>query len=86
MTAPAPATCIDLTEREKTVLRLVANGHPNKAIGVRLGLSEHTIKHHITHILASLQARDRAHAVARGFAVGIVTAADIEGKLIGVGR
>jgi DNA-binding NarL/FixJ family response regulator len=87
MTVPSPAIKIDLTEREVSVLRLIANGQPNKAIAVRLGLSEHTIKHHVTHILAALQARDRAHAVGRGFAAGIVSPADVEGaELVGAVR
>jgi len=87
MTVPAPAISVDLTEREVSVLRLIANGQPNKAIAVRLGLSQHTIKHHVTHILAALQARDRAQAVGRGFVVGIVSQADVEGAdLIGAGR
>ena len=52
-----------LTERELTVLRLVADGHPNKYIGWRLELSTNTIKAHLKSIFAKLGVDDRTHAV-----------------------
>jgi DNA-binding NarL/FixJ family response regulator len=52
-----------LTERELTVLRLVADGHPNKYIGWRLELSTDTIKAHLKSIFAKLGVDDRTHAV-----------------------
>jgi len=56
----APA---QLTERELAVLRLVAGGYSNKEIGRALGISDGTVKNHITEILYKLNARDRTHAV-----------------------
>ena len=55
------------TEREQQVLRLIADGLVNREIGHRLYLSEETVKSHVRHLLAKLQARSRAHAVAIGF-------------------
>ena len=52
-----------LTERELSVLRLVADGHPNKYIGWRLELSIDTIKAHLKSIFAKLGVDDRTHAV-----------------------
>jgi DNA-binding NarL/FixJ family response regulator len=52
-----------LTERELSVLRLVADGHPNKYIGWRLELSTDTIKAHLKSIFAKLGVDDRTHAV-----------------------
>ena len=43
-----------------------------REIGQRLFLSEETVKSHVRHLLAKLQARSRAHAVAVGFRRGII--------------
>jgi DNA-binding NarL/FixJ family response regulator len=62
----APATdesAAHLTEREIAVLRLVAGGYSNKEIGRLLGISDGTVKNHLTQILQTLDARDRTHAV-----------------------
>jgi DNA-binding NarL/FixJ family response regulator len=60
-----------LTERELAVLRLVADGHPNKQIARELDLSADTIKAHLKSIFAKLGVDDRTHAVTvarrRGF-------------------
>jgi DNA-binding NarL/FixJ family response regulator len=55
------------TAREIEVLQLVSHGLVNREIGVHLFLSEETVKSHVRHLLAKLQARSRAHAVAVGF-------------------
>ncbi len=60
------------TPREVEVLQLVADGLVNREIGVRLFLSEETVKSHVRHLLAKLQARSRAHAVAVGFRRGLI--------------
>ena len=60
------------TVREIQVLQLVSEGLVNREIGERLFLSEETVKSHVRHILAKLQARSRAHAVAIGFRRGLI--------------
>ena len=60
------------TIREIEVLQLVSDGLVNREIGQRLFLSEETVKSHVRHLLAKLQARSRAHAVAVGFRRGII--------------
>jgi DNA-binding NarL/FixJ family response regulator len=60
------------TRREVQVLQLVSEGLVNREIGERLFLSEETVKSHVRHLLAKLQARSRAHAVAVGFRRGLI--------------
>lgn len=52
----------DLTERERSILDLVANGLTNKEIADRLFLSEKTVKHYMTNILEKLHVRNRVEA------------------------
>jgi len=52
----------ELTEREREVLELVAEGLSNQEVGERLGLAEKTIKHYMTNILGKLQVRSRVEA------------------------
>ena len=61
------------TRREIQVLQLVSDGLVNREIGEHLFLSEETVKSHVRHLLAKLQARSRAHAVAVGFRRGLIT-------------
>lgn len=58
----APNPLDGLTERERQILERVAGGDSNKEIGVQLGVSEKTVKHHMTNILQKLQARNRVEA------------------------
>ena len=78
LTAAAPADVVPFraparrfeqepTARETQVLQLIADGLVNREIGEHLFLSEETVKSHVRHLLAKLQARSRAHAVAIGF-------------------
>jgi DNA-binding NarL/FixJ family response regulator len=60
------------TAREVEVLQLISDGLVNREIGERLYLSEETVKSHVRHLLAKLQARSRAHAVAVGFRRGLI--------------
>jgi two-component system, NarL family, response regulator len=60
------------TLREVEVLQLISDGLVNREIGERLFLSEETVKSHVRHILAKLQARSRAHAVAVGLRRGLI--------------
>lgn len=52
----------ELTEREKEVLRLLAQGLSNLEIADKMVLSEKTIKNHVSHILKKLDLRDRTQA------------------------
>ncbi len=61
-----------LTERELAVLRQVAKGSSNQEIGLRLVISEGTVKAHIYHITAKLGARSRTEAVARAREAGLI--------------
>ena len=54
---------VGLSAREAEVLRLISQGKANKQIAADLGLSEATVKTHIAHILAKLEAPDRTRAV-----------------------
>ncbi len=62
----------ELTARELAVLRLVAEGLPNKTIAVRLDISEHTVKFHINAILGKLDAASRTEAVVRATRLGLI--------------
>lgn len=53
-----------LTNRETQILNYIAEGNSNKVIAHILGISEQTIKNHVSAILRKLNANDRAHAVA----------------------
>jgi two-component system response regulator DegU len=53
-----------LTLREIQILSCIANGNSNKQVAHSLGISEQTIKNHVSAILRKLNANDRAHAVA----------------------
>ncbi len=52
----------ELTDREREVLGLVAEGLPNKQIGRRLGISEKTVKAHLTHAFRTIGVDDRIQA------------------------
>jgi DNA-binding NarL/FixJ family response regulator len=52
----------DLTEREQDVLRLLGSGLSNRRIADELGISEQTVKTHLTHIFARLGVTDRTNA------------------------
>ena len=61
-----------LTERETEVLRLMAGGYSNREIADALGLSEGTVKNHISNVLAKLGVRDRTRAVLKALAEGLI--------------
>ena len=62
----------EITSRETEVLRMLAEGLVNKDIATRLGISEHTVKFHISSILDKLGASTRTEAVALGIRRGLI--------------
>ncbi len=69
---PSQSVTAHLTERELAVLRIVAGGYSNKEIGRLLGISDGTVKNHVTEILQKLEARDRTHAVIKAIAARLL--------------
>jgi len=63
---------ISLSEREIQVLRLVAQGNSNKRVAAELGVTEETIKAHMSSIIGKLDANDRTHAVTIALRRGIL--------------
>ncbi len=61
-----------LTPREREVLALVARGRANKAIALDLGVSERTVKTHVSNILGKLNLTDRTQAAVYAVRHGIV--------------
>lgn len=61
-----------LTERESEVLALLARGLANKQIALALGISEHTIKFHVSSIYAKLNVTNRTEAVRAGLRGGLI--------------
>jgi len=61
-----------LTDREREVLLLIARGLSNPEIGDHLNLRPTTVKTHIGHLLAKLNARDRAQLVIAAYESGLV--------------
>ena len=62
----------EITSRETEVLRMLAEGAVNKEIAARLGISEHTVKFHISSILDKLGASTRTEAVTLGIRRGLI--------------
>lgn len=61
--APQSLEELGLTDRQRQVLGLIAQGKPNKAIANELKISEPTVKAHVTEILRALKASSRAQAM-----------------------
>lgn len=62
-----------LTQREREVLQLMAQGRTNGEIGAELFVAEATVKTHVGRVLAKLEARDRVHAVIIAYETGLVS-------------
>lgn len=61
-----------ITPREREIITLVAKGSANKEIANTLGISEDTVKQHVSRILQKLGVKDRAQATAEAIRRGIV--------------
>jgi two-component system, NarL family, response regulator YdfI len=66
------ATPEDLTPREIEVLRMLAEGLANREMASRLGISDHTVKFHVSSILDKLGAASRTEAVTMGIRMGLI--------------
>ena len=69
----------ELTNREREVLRLVADAATNREIASRLYISENTVNFHVKNILAKLHLKNRAQAVAYAIRTGLVSGSAPEG-------
>ncbi|HSH78297.1 MAG TPA: response regulator transcription factor [Herpetosiphonaceae bacterium] len=73
--APKPAVpwqpFPDLTDREREILGLIAQGYDNAEIVRRLVVSPKTVRNHISNIFSKLQVADRAEAIARAHEAGL---------------
>jgi DNA-binding NarL/FixJ family response regulator len=61
----------ELTDREREILGLIAQGHNNNDIARRLGLSLKTVANHVSNIFSKLQVADRAQAIIRAREAGL---------------
>jgi DNA-binding NarL/FixJ family response regulator len=61
-----------LTDREKTILRLIAGGYSNHEISELLAISDGTVKNHVSSILSKLGVRDRTRAVLKAIDLGFI--------------
>jgi len=72
---PSPEVSL-LTDREREVLNLVAQGLGNREIADRLTIAENTVKVHLRNILDKLQLRNRQHAAAFAVQEGLISRPD----------
>ena len=66
-----PAAFPELTDREREILELIAQGRSNAEITETLGLSPKTVRNHVSNVFAKLQVRDRAEAIVRAREAGM---------------
>jgi DNA-binding NarL/FixJ family response regulator len=71
-TPPTSTIADKLTDRELSVLRLLARGHSNPDIADRLSLSEGTVRNYISTILTKLEVADRTQAAVLAIQQGLV--------------
>ena len=69
---PAPVLADPLSEREISVLKLLASGCSNKEIGGRLNITEGTVKNHMTNVLGKLGVLDRTQAALKARELGLI--------------
>ena len=79
--APGPPLAFpELTEREREVLDLIAQGHNNEAIARQLFLSQKTVRNHVSNIFTKLQVADRAQAIVRARKAGLGRNSEGDGR------
>jgi len=66
-----PQAFPELTEREREILTLIAQGYTNTAIAEKLVLSPKTVRNHVSNIFSKLQVADRAEAIIRARDAGL---------------
>jgi DNA-binding NarL/FixJ family response regulator len=71
--AASPVADGFLSPREREVLALVASGLPNKSIARELGISDHTVKFHVSSLLTKLGAASRTEAVTLATRMGLLS-------------
>jgi DNA-binding NarL/FixJ family response regulator len=75
LTAPHPAVPKELfpalTEREREILHLIAQGHSNAAIAKQLVLNTKTVSNYVSNVFSKLQVADRAQAIVRAREAGL---------------
>lgn len=69
---PTSANTLGLSKRENEVLEAVCEGMTNRQIAHHLGVSEGTVKNHLTRVFEKLEVEDRTQAAIRAFELGIV--------------
>ena len=67
----------NLTDREQEVLKLIANGLPNREIAEELVISENTVKGHVSNILSKLHVADRTQVAVFAWQQGLVQRRDL---------
>ena len=68
----APEQTVHVTAREHEILQLLADGCHNAEIAYCLGITLHTVKNHVHHILSKFQARGRREAIQRAYEHGVL--------------
>ncbi|MBI4284023.1 MAG: response regulator transcription factor [Chloroflexi bacterium] len=71
--AEVATTVEQVSPREKEILSYLAQGYANKRIATELGISEQTVKNHVTSVLRRLHASDRTEAVVIAIKRGLIS-------------
>jgi RNA polymerase sigma factor (sigma-70 family) len=66
-----PQAFPELSDREREILALIAQGHTNAEVAERLVISPKTVRNHVSNILSKLQVADRAEAILRAREAGL---------------
>ncbi len=67
----SPQAFPTLTDRERKILHLIAQGHPNPSIARQLSLSTKTVGNYVSNIFTKLQVADRSQAIIRAREAGL---------------